>query len=64
MAHAEILEFVKPTLEEEGIKLEIETYSDYVIPNVALHEEDLDANYFQHIPRSLTRRLKKITMIS
>lgn len=48
--HAEILEFVKPTLEEEGIKLEIETYSDYVIPNVALHEEDLDANYFQHIP--------------
>lgn len=50
VAHAEILEFVKPTLEEEGIKLEIETYSDYVIPNVALHEEDLDANYFQHIP--------------
>ena len=48
--HAEILEFVAPTLEEEGIVLEITTYNDYVIPNVALHEEDIDANYFQHIP--------------
>ncbi|WP_423776739.1 MetQ/NlpA family ABC transporter substrate-binding protein [Atopococcus tabaci] len=48
--HAEILEFVAPKLEEEGITLEIETYNDYVIPNVALDEGDLDANYFQHIP--------------
>lgn len=48
--HAEILEFVAPTLEEEGITLEIEPYSDYVIPNVALEEGDLDANYFQHGP--------------
>lgn len=48
--HAEILEFVAPKLEEEGITLDIETYNDYVIPNVALDEGDLDANYFQHIP--------------
>lgn len=48
--HAEILEFVAPTLEEEGITLEITTYNDYVIPNVALEEGDIDANYFQHIP--------------
>jgi D-methionine transport system substrate-binding protein len=48
--HAEILEFVQPTLAEEGINLEIEAYNDYVIPNVALSEGDLDANYFQHIP--------------
>ncbi|GEK91406.1 MetQ/NlpA family ABC transporter substrate-binding protein [Alkalibacterium kapii] len=48
--HAEILEFVKPLLEEEGINLEIETYNDYVIPNMALADGDLDANYFQHIP--------------
>lgn len=48
--HAEILEFVKPALEEEGITLEIETYNDYVIPNMALADGDLDANYFQHIP--------------
>lgn len=48
--HAEILEFVTPKLEEEGITLEIERYNDYVIPNVALEEGDIDANYFQHGP--------------
>lgn len=48
--HAEILEFAAPILEEEGIKLDITTYNDYVVPNVALDEGDLDANYFQHVP--------------
>ena len=48
--HAEIIEFVIPTLEEEGINVEVERYNDYVIPNVALEEGDLDANYFQHVP--------------
>lgn len=48
--HAEILEFVAPTLEEEGITLEIVRYTDYIIPNLALDEKDIDANYFQHIP--------------
>lgn len=48
--HAEILDFVVPTLAEEGITVEVERYSDYVIPNVALEEEDIDANYFQHGP--------------
>lgn len=48
--HAEILEFAAPILEEEGVKLDISTYNDYVVPNVALDEGDLDANYFQHVP--------------
>ncbi|AEB29152.1 methionine import ATP-binding protein MetN [Carnobacterium sp. 17-4] len=48
--HAEILEFAKPILEEEGVTLDITTYNDYVIPNVALDEGEIDANYFQHIP--------------
>ena len=48
--HAEIIESVIPTLEEEGITVEIERYNDYVIPNVALEEGDIDANYFQHEP--------------
>ena len=48
--HAEILEFAQPILEEEGITLDITTYNDYVIPNVALDEAEIDANYFQHIP--------------
>lgn len=48
--HGEILEYVQPALEEEGINLEIVTYDDYVIPNEALEAGDIDANYFQHIP--------------
>ncbi|WP_110928583.1 MetQ/NlpA family ABC transporter substrate-binding protein [Bacillus massiliglaciei] len=48
--HAQILEQAKPILEKEGVKLEIETFQDYVLPNKALAEGDLDANYFQHIP--------------
>ncbi len=48
--HAEILEEVKPLLEEEGIELEIVKYTDYVMPNKVLAEGELDANYFQHIP--------------
>ncbi|MEK3798430.1 MetQ/NlpA family ABC transporter substrate-binding protein [Peribacillus sp. FSL H8-0477] len=48
--HAEILEKAQPLLEEKGIELKIETFQDYVLPNKALEQKDLDANYFQHIP--------------
>ncbi|MFJ7937967.1 MetQ/NlpA family ABC transporter substrate-binding protein [Peribacillus sp. NPDC096622] len=48
--HAEILEEAKPLLKEKGIELEIETFQDYVLPNKALNDKELDANYFQHIP--------------
>ncbi len=48
--HAEILEFVKPMLAEEGIDLQITEYTDYVIPNTAVESHELDANYFQHLP--------------
>ena len=48
--HAEILEFVKPILAEQGIELEIQEYTDYVLPNQALDAGDIDANYFQHTP--------------
>ena len=48
--HAEILEEAKPLLEEKGIELEIRKYTDYVMPNKALADKELDANYFQHIP--------------
>jgi len=47
---AEILEQAKPLLAEEGIDLEIKTFDDYVLPNKALENGDIDANYFQHIP--------------
>ena len=48
--HAEILEQAIPILEEQGIELEVVTFTDYVLPNKSLAEGDLDANYFQHIP--------------
>lgn len=49
--HAVILnEAVKPLLEEQGYELEVTEFSDYVLPNTALDEGSLDANYFQHIP--------------
>lgn len=49
--HKEILEgAVKPLLEKQGYKLEIVEYNDYVLPNTALADGELDANYFQHEP--------------
>jgi D-methionine transport system substrate-binding protein len=48
--HAVILEQVKPILAEEGIELEIVPFQDYILPNKALADEEIDANYFQHIP--------------
>lgn len=48
--HAEILNFVKPILEKEGIKLEIMEFTDYVTPNLALADKTIDANFFQHEP--------------
>ncbi len=48
--HAELLEIVKPALAEQGIELEIVIYDDYVLPNTALQDGTLDANYFQHTP--------------
>ena len=48
--HAEILEFIKPLLQAEGIELDIVEFTDYVLPNLALADGELDANYFQHVP--------------
>ena len=48
--HAELLELVKPALAEQGIELDIVIYDDYVLPNTALQDGTLDANYFQHTP--------------
>lgn len=48
--HAEILEQVKDALAEKGWELEITIFDDYVLPNKALADGELDANYFQHTP--------------
>ena len=48
--HAEILEAAKPILEKDGYTLKVKEYDDYVLPNQALADGSLDANYFQHVP--------------
>ncbi len=47
---AEMLTFVKPELEKEGYELKIVNMSDYNLPNRALADGEVDANFFQHIP--------------
>ena len=39
---------IKPGLEEKGYTVEVKEFSDYIQPNNALSEGDLDANLFQH----------------
>lgn len=48
--HAEILAQVKDVLAEQGYDLQVVEYNDYVLPNTALEDGDLDANFFQHQP--------------
>ncbi len=48
--HSEILAEIKPDLKEKGITLEVIEFNDYVQPNIALNDKELDANFFQHEP--------------
>ena len=48
--HAEILNAAKDALKAEGYTLNVVEFTDYVQPNTALVDGDLDANYFQHKP--------------
>lgn len=48
--HAEILEQIKDVLADEGYELDIVVFDDYVLPNKALADKEIDANYFQHEP--------------
>lgn len=47
--HAEILNLIKDDLAAAGWSLVVVEFTDYIQPNVALVEGELDANYFQHI---------------
>ncbi|MFD7748085.1 MetQ/NlpA family ABC transporter substrate-binding protein [Streptomyces sp. NPDC059698] len=49
--HADILEFVEKNLAaKEGLKLEVKEFTDYVLPNTATQNGQVDANFFQHKP--------------
>ena len=48
--HAELLALVKDDLAAKGIELRVVEFTDYVTPNLALNDGQLDANFFQHVP--------------
>lgn len=48
--HGEILEGLKDEFKAKGLEVDIKTFDDYVQPNKALAEGELDLNYFQHKP--------------
>ena len=48
--HAEILEYVAPTLAQYNVTLDIVEFDDYVMPNTGVEDGSIDANYFQHQP--------------
>ena len=66
--HAEILKVVQPILAKDGIELKIVEFTDYVRPNVALAEKELDANFFQHLPYlqqfAADRKLDLVSLIA
>ena len=48
--HAEMLKLVVDNMAEQGYELVIKEFTDYVTPNTALEDGEIDANFFQHIP--------------
>ncbi len=48
--HREILRRAEEDLRRRGYRLEIVEFTDYVQPNIALDNGELDANFFQHQP--------------
>lgn len=48
--HAEITEALQEEFKKEGLEVEVKVFDDYVQPNLALDQGDIDANFFQHLP--------------
>lgn len=48
--HAEIIDVVKKVAAERGLDIKAVEFTDYVVPNQALAQKDLEANSFQHEP--------------
>ncbi|MBB4895088.1 D-methionine transport system substrate-binding protein [Streptomyces olivoverticillatus] len=49
--HGDILNFVRDNLAAKaGLKLKVRDFNDYVLPNTATQNGEVDANFFQHKP--------------
>lgn len=48
--HSVILEYIRDDLAQQGVLLDIVEFADFIMVNPALHDGQIDANYFQHMP--------------
>lgn len=48
--HAQVMEEVVKEAAKQGIKLKVVEFNDYVTPNIALSQKELDINSYQHQP--------------
>lgn len=62
--HAEILEALKGELETLGYELQVTIFDDYVMPNLALADGEIDANYFQHEPYLLNFNAELVSAVA
>ncbi|MEW6640700.1 MAG: MetQ/NlpA family ABC transporter substrate-binding protein [Pseudomonadota bacterium] len=53
--HAEVLDVVRKVAAERGLDIKVVEFTDYVIPNQALAQKDIEANSFQHEPYLLNQ---------
>ena len=48
--HEEIGELVQKLAAEKGLEVELVRFADFILPNTALADGDIDVNSFQHLP--------------
>lgn len=48
--HIQILTHLKERALKEGVTLEIVEFNDFILPNIALAEKEIEANIYQHAP--------------
>ncbi len=48
--HAIIMEKVKELAKAEGIDIQVIEFNDFILPNIALNDKELDINSYQHQP--------------
>ncbi len=60
----DIASVAKEVLRKDGYELVIKEFTDFVQPNYALQDKDLDANFFQHVPYlENMKREKKLDIV-
>lgn len=48
--HSKLVNLIKDDLEKDGVKVTLIEFTDYIKPNLALNDGEIDANFFQHLP--------------